>query len=77
MNYADKELIDQTIRTNLALIKAINRNPYTDGLVFRKELLIKGIETLGKKSELDFVERNNLIRFNEKWSLEESCQTKK
>lgn len=70
MTDKDKAIIEQTIRTNLNLIKAINRNPYTEGLVFKKDLLARGINTLQVKTNLSEIERLNLQRFNDKYSME-------
>lgn len=66
----DQQLIDLTIRTNLSLIKSINRNTETDGLIFHKKLLARGIETLEKKTGLTPLEQSNLMRFNNNWSME-------
>lgn len=66
----DQELIARAIRTSLRLIKSINARPWTDGLVFKKTLLLRGIEVLERKKELTMLESSNLQRFNDKWSIE-------
>jgi len=66
----DRELIDKSVRTNLKLINQLNRNPEMEGLFFRRELLARGVEVLQLKTSLTELDRSNLRRFNEKWSLE-------
>ena len=68
---SDKELIEKTIRTNLKLITSINLNPDSEGVVFRKDLLVRGIEVLQRKDVLTDLERSNLQWFNSRWNLME------
>ncbi len=70
MNQVDQALVDQTVRTNLSLIKQLNRYPEREGVTHRKGCLVRGIEALRAKTELDDGERLNLRHFNYLWSPE-------
>lgn len=66
----DSELIDTTIRTNLRIVSSLNRNPELMGTKFNKELLLRGIGILRRKGTLSCIERANLMRFNDIYSIE-------
>ena len=64
----DEEIIDRGIRCNLQLIKTNNRLN-ADKLIFNNALLTRGIEILRHKNKLTDIERNNLLRFLDKWEV--------